>query len=79
MDHLNIEKFPLCVGSGAGVIGIRMAIKYPERIQALCMFCATTGGFTNPWYEFFKKEKGKSLLESPTIAYYACTYGERYF
>ena len=79
MDHLNIDKFPLCVGSGAGVIGIRMAIQYPDRIQALCMFCATTGGYTHPLDEMFAKETGKSVMESPTFAFYAIKYAPRFF
>jgi len=43
MDHLGIEKLPILAASGAGVIGLRIAIQYPERVQALLLCCATTG------------------------------------
>jgi len=32
MDHLGIEKLPVLAASGAGVIGLRLAIQYPDRI-----------------------------------------------
>jgi len=32
MDHLKIEKLPLLVASGGGVIGLRIAIQHPERV-----------------------------------------------
>lgn len=37
MKHLGCDKFPVMVGSGGGVIGLRLALKYPDVIQALCM------------------------------------------
>ena len=65
MDHLKIEKLPILVASGAGVIGLRMAIQYPDRIQALCMCCATTGSYEHPLYEMFTNGGGKAMMESP--------------
>lgn len=32
LDHLGIEKFPMLVASGAGVIGLRIALQYPDRV-----------------------------------------------
>jgi len=51
MDHLGIEKFPILAASGAGVIALRIAIQYPEKIQALCLCCATTGELTYRYYD----------------------------
>jgi len=74
MDHLKIEKLPILVASGAGVIGIRMAIQYPDRIQALCMCCATTGSYDHPLFEMFTNGTGKSAMESPTLCYYGAKF-----
>lgn len=70
MDHLNVEKLPIMVASGAGVIGIRLALQYPDRIQALCMNCATSGSLTHKAIEMVAKGTGKSALCSPTLNYY---------
>jgi pimeloyl-ACP methyl ester carboxylesterase len=78
MDYLNIEKLPVLAASGAGVIGIRMAIQYPDRIQALCLCCATTGSFDHPLYDMFNKGTGKSAMESPTLSYYVCKNMPKY-
>lgn len=32
MDHIGLEKLPVYAASGAGVIALRLAIQYPERI-----------------------------------------------
>lgn len=74
MDHLKIEKLPIIVASGAGVIGIRMAIQYPDRIQALCMCCATTGSYDHPMYEMFTNGDGRGMMESPTLCYYGSKF-----
>lgn len=74
MDHLNIEKLPVAAASGAGVIALRMAIQYPDRIQALCLSCATTGSYDHPLLDMMRKGTGKSAMESPTLSYYVCKY-----
>jgi pimeloyl-ACP methyl ester carboxylesterase len=51
MDHIEIEKLPVMAASAAGVIALRMAIQYPERIQCLLMNCATTGQYKYKWLE----------------------------
>ena len=79
MDHLTIEKLPICVMSAGGVIGLRMAIQYPERIQALCMQCATTGGYDHPVRAAMEAGTGKSAMLSPTVAYYAQKFIPRIF
>ena len=78
MDHLNIEKLPVLAASGAGVIAIRMAIQYPNRIQALCLMCATTGSYDHPLTDMFTKGTGKSAMESPTLSYYVCKNVPKY-
>lgn len=78
MDHLNIEKLPVLAASGAGVIGIRMAIQYPDRIQALCLCCATTGSYDHPQWDMFNNETGKIFMESPTLSYYLCKLVPKY-
>ena len=45
MEELKIEKYPVLAGSAAGPVGLRMAIQYPERVQALLMLCAATGNY----------------------------------
>lgn len=68
MDHLGIEKLPILAASGAGVIGLRIAIQYPERVQALLLCCATTGQYDYPHLELYKAGEGRGAYGSPTIA-----------
>jgi len=74
MDHLKIEKLPVAAASGAGPIGLRMAIQYPDRVQALCLSCAVTGSYDHHLHDMMKKGTGKSAMESPTLSYYICDY-----
>lgn len=66
MDHLNIDKFAIYAASGGGIIALRVAIQYPERVQCLSLLCPTTGGYVHPemavFTPFFKK-----FATSPTL------------
>lgn len=77
-DHLGIEKFPILAASGAGVIALRMAIQYPDRVQALGMCCATTGKLEHSMYEMFEKNENRGGYESPTVARMGYSMGGKF-
>lgn len=66
MDHLGIEKFPVIGFSGAGPIALRLAIQYPDRIQAVGMQSAATGGYVHPMTDFFKTFPAR-LMNAPSV------------
>ena len=74
MDHIGIEKLPVMAASGAGVIALRMAIQYPERIQCLLMDCATTGQYKYKWLEDMKRGEGKDMATSNLTAKFGAKY-----
>lgn len=45
-----------------------MAIQYPDRIQALCMACATTGQLEHGMIKMFEDNEGRGAYSSPSMA-----------
>jgi len=74
MDHIGIDKLPVMAASGSGVIALRMAIQYPERIQCLLMDCATTGQYKYKWLEDMKAGAGKDAATSNLTAKLGAKY-----
>lgn len=66
MTHLGHDKFPMLCASGAGIIGLRMCLLAPDRIQAVGLCCATTGELDHPLIKMFENQEGKSMMISPT-------------
>lgn len=70
MDHIGIDKLPVLAASGAGVVALRMAIQYPDRVQCLLMCCATTGSYKYRFLEEMKAGAGKDAATSNLTAKY---------
>jgi len=67
-EHLKIDKFPVYVASGAGVIGFRIAIQHPEKVKCLLTGCATSGSYTHSMIPMFETNDGRAMYEWPSIA-----------
>lgn len=78
MDHLGIEKFPILAASGAGCIAYNIAIRHPDKVQALCMCCATSGDLDYRFYDDIVRGEGRSGVEAPIVGRYGSKYMPKY-
>jgi len=75
MDHIGIDKLPVMAASGSGVVALRMAIQYPDRVQCLLMDCATTGSYKYRFLDEMKGGAGKDAATSNLTA----KWGAKFF